>query len=158
MPLWNVRLQPTKEEWLEGVRLTGVCRPRGKISVVKSVILLAVGIFALTAYFGQREAASLFIGVASLVLLTVVWAEPPFREHMMAREAAKGNGVRLWVFSDGVSFGSDQPQKVDYPFPALRDYQSERILAWKLDEDQVVVVPKRQISEEQWKEITGKRV
>ncbi len=156
MPLWNVRLTPTPEEWREGLRISKITRPKPWRLALQTVVLTALFLWALVAYIAERAGGSLFIAVAAAVLLAVMWLAPAVRERALIKEVCEGPGAGLWVYEDGVSFGGEPREKAQIPFSQMRILRGEKILALVFSGKQLVVAPRRQLTDEEWESLCAR--
>ncbi len=155
--VFDVIFTPTYEELLDGLRRAELRRAGKGRLIVQTVLLLAVAAWAMIAFFADavKQPMSLVIGIVALVLIPVMWFVPELQMKSMARQMAEnGTVMHLWVFEDGVDFGDRQPDGAYYAFSRFFcDFPKEdtlQTLVWRFQNDDVVVVPRRALSEEQW--------
>ncbi len=158
MLLFDVCLVPTKEEIFDGLKRSGLRRASKSRLAAQSIALLIVAGWSLCAYFGgdRQEPMSLFIAIAAVCLIPVMFGVPLLKMKSIAEEAAEsGNATHMWVFDDGVDFGETQPTNAYYPYTSFycdqpKDNATHQTLVFRFNNDEVVIVPKALLSEEQW--------
>lgn len=153
MERFERRLTLTAEELLDGYTRAQLRRASKGRLWVQTAILLLCAAWCLIAYFadGMNETMSLVIGVAALMLIPVMWAVPPLQLRTVARTMVENEEfARLWVFEDGVSFGDSRPDGADFAFGTFACDQNEQSLVLRFAGDEVVVVPHRLFSDDEW--------
>ena len=154
--LFDVRVRPTEEEWLEGLHRSGLRRAGKGRLIVQTVAMVIVGAVALAAFFldGMKEPMSAIIAAAAFLVIPVMWLVPEQRMRSMAKTAAEeGSTVHLWLFEDGFDFGEEVTaayyafDAVHYAFPTDTTLPT---LVLRTKSDEVVVIPKRELTDEQW--------
>ncbi len=154
---FDVQLTPTKEEIADGLERASL-RRAGKLRlVIQTVVLAAVAVWTLIAFFvdGAQEWMSLFIAVVATVLIPVMWLVPRWQMQSLAQTMAdNGLSAHMWVFEDGIDFGDTQPDYPYYPYhtffasvPSMKNLQT---IVLKFPNDDVIVVPKSALSDEEW--------
>ena len=164
MMLFDVTFTPTYEEWLDGLRRAELRRAGKGRLIVQTVLLLAIAAWAMIAFFADevKQPMSLVIGIVALVLIPVMWFVPEMQMTMIARKMSEsGMALHLWVFEDGVDFGNDPPANAYYEFSRFFCDRPEedgamQTLVWRFQNDDVVVVPRRVLSDEQWQLLCNK--
>lgn len=157
MHLFDVRLVLTKEDIIDGLHRAQLRRASKGRLIAQTIALALVGAWSSTAFIlgGMKEAASLFITLAAVVLIPVMWFVPEMQIRSIAQDMVEeGKAVRLWVFEDGVDFGEEQPDYAYYPYHTFSCYhpkEGERqTLVMRFANDDIVIVPKALLTEEQW--------
>lgn len=160
---FHVRLTPTKEEIADGIRRAALRRAGAGRLIAQTVALVLVAAWSLIAYFGggRQEPMSAVIGVAALILVPVMWLVPRWQMNSLAQSMAdSGVAPQMWVFEDGVDFGEEQPEYAYYPyhtfFVSLPTESSEQTMVMKFPNDDIIVVPKALLTEEQWQFLVDK--
>lgn len=154
---FHVRLTPTKEEIVDGIRRAALRRASAGRLIAQTVALVLVAAWSLVAFFGGglQDPMSAMIGVAALVLIPVMWLVPRWQANSLAQTMAdSGATPQMWVFEDGIDFGEEQPDYAYYPyrtfFVSLPTESSEQTMVMKFPNDDVIVVPKAVLTDEQW--------
>jgi len=155
---FDVILTATEEELLDGWQRARLRRASKGRLIVQSVLLAAVTVWSLVAYFGSglEETASLLIGVAALLLIPVMWFVPAWQMKQTVKELAHSDTKpHLWVFEDGLDFGETEPEHAYFDFASVLAFAPKteadlQTLVWRFRNDEVVVVPRRLLTEEQW--------
>lgn len=157
MMRFHVRLTPTRDEIIDGLQRAQLRRAGTGRLIAQSVAMLLIAAWSLAAFFGQgmREPMSAVIGVAALVLIPVMWLVPRWQMNSLAQTVAdSGSAPHMWVFEDGIDFGEEQPAYAYYPyhsfFVSLPDETTQQTMVFKFPNDDVIVVPKDILNEEQW--------
>ena len=157
MVKFHVRLTPTKEEIVDALARSSIRRAGKGRLVAQSLAMVLVAAWSLAAFFGtgMKETMSAVIGVAALVLIPVMWLVPRWQLHSLAQSMAdSGAAPQLWVFEDGIDFGEEQPAYAYYPYHtfhvSLPNEQTAQTLVMTFPNDDVIVVPKALLDEEQW--------
>ena len=154
---FHVRLTPTEDELLDGLKRSGIRRASKFRLAAQTAALVLVAGWSLTAFIvGDRDRMSLFIAVAAAVLIPVMWFVPLWQMKSMAKETVEsGAAPHMWVFEDGIDFSEEQPARAYYPFESFYCHQPDDVhpfqtLVFRFPSDEVVVVPKSLLTEEQW--------
>ncbi len=160
--LFDVCVRPTEEEWLDGLKRSGLRRAGKGRLLVQTIVLAVVGVTALVAFFldGMREPMSAVIAAAATVLIPVMWLVPDARMRSMAKTAAEeGAAVHLWVFEDGLNFG-EQVTAAYYAFNGvywtMPTEKTQQTLVLRTKSDEVVVIPKRELTDDQWQTLIAR--
>lgn len=160
---FHVRLTPTKEEIIDGIKRAQIRRAGTGRLIAQTVALVLVAAWSLAAFFGagMKEPMSAVIGVAALVLIPVMWLVPRWQMNSLAQSMAdSGAAPQMWVFEDGIDFGEEQPAYAYYTyhtfFVSLPDENTQQTLVLKFPNDDIIVVPKALLSEEQWQFLVDK--
>ena len=151
MLLFSVRLTPTKEELVDGMKRARLRKASGTRLVVQTVVLALVCAWSLIAFFGEgmKTPMSLVTGIAALLLIPVMWFVPRLQMQAVAESMVQnGEYPTMWVFEDGVDFGNKQPEAAYYRFGSFFCDTGERSLVFRFPNDEVIVVPRRLLSEE----------
>lgn len=155
---FDVLLTLTKEEILDGLHRAQVRKAGKGRLIAQTVALVLVATWALVAYFGagMQETMSLVIGVAALVLIPVMWFVPEWQMQSIAQSMAEsGTAPHMWVFEDGIDFGEERPEYAyyaytsffcDHPVPDA----AMQTLVMRFPNDDIIVVPKTLLTDEQW--------
>jgi hypothetical protein len=148
-PEWELSYTLTREEIYRCVK-AGDFRRVGKAgTIVETVILGIMAVYCLTAFFldGMKEGMSLFLGVASLLLIAAVWGVPEFRYRRMASAQAEDRApTRVRVFQEGLAFGQS-----DEVFAYGTEWAARLPDMWVLRYGtQLMALPKRAMPEECW--------
>ncbi len=155
---FDVLLTLTKEEILDGLHRAQIRRAGKGRLIAQTVALVFVAVWALVAYFGDgmQEGMSLFIGIIALVLIPVMWFVPEWQMQSIAQSMAEnGNIAHLWVFEDGIDFGEERPESAYYTYASFycdrpTADSSQQSLVMRFPNDDIIVVPKALLTEEQW--------
>ncbi len=155
---FDVVLTLTEEEILDGLRRAELRRASNTRLIVQTVLLGGIAAWSLIAFFGggMTTLPSLFIGVAALVLIPVMWFVPDAQMKQMARQMAQSDrAAHMWVFEDGLDFGDDEPPHAYFDYTAICAMPPEEgaalaTLVLRFRNDDVIVVPRRLLTEEQW--------
>lgn len=155
---FDVRLTLTKEEVLDGLHRAQVRRAGKGRLIAQTVALLLVAAWALIAFFGggMTEPMSLIIGVISLVLIPVMWFVPEWQMQSIAQSTVdSGACPHMWVFEDGLDFGEERPAYAYYAYSAFYCDRPAadapmQTLVMRFANDDVIVVPKALLTDEQW--------
>ena len=154
---FHVRLTPTKEEISDGIKRAALRRAGAGRLIAQTIALALCAAWSLVAFFGDgmREPMSAVIGVAALILIPVMWLVPRWQANSLAQSMAdSGAAPQMWVFEDGIDFGEEQPDYAYYPyrtfFVSLPTESSEQTMVMKFPNDDVIVVPKSALSDEEW--------
>ena len=154
---FHVRLTPTKDEIADGIKRAALRRAGTGRLVAQTIALVLVAAWSLTAFFvaGMNEPISALIGVAALVLIPVMWLVPRWQMNSLAQTMAdSGASPQMWVFEDGIDFGEEQPAYAYYTyhtfFVSLPDETTQQTMVFKFPNDDIIVVPKALLSDEQW--------
>lgn len=154
--LFDVRVRPTEEEWLEGLRRSGIRRAGKGRLIVQTVAMVIVGVMSVAAYFldGMKEPMCAVIAAAAFIMIPVMWLVPEYWLRSMAKTAAaESSTVHLWVFENGLDFG-EEVTAAYYTFEAVHwgvpNENTLQTLVLRTKSDDVVVIPKRELTEEQW--------
>lgn len=146
----------TEKEWRIALRHT--MRKAGPVRLaVQAAILAVVGIPSLISFAAGdgRDGSLLLVGVASLALIVIQWAVPEYWFLREARErTAENKLLRLWFLADGIAAGGQQdhlPEKGTDCRGQIAVYGD--IAIWTTN-GQHVPIPKRALSEEQWRQLT----
>ena len=160
---FRVRLTPTKEEIVDGIERAALRRAGKGRLIAQTVALALVAAWSLAAFFGtgMQETMSALIGVEALVLIPVMWLVPRWQMNSLAQTMAdNGAAPQMWVFEDGVDFGEEQPDYAYYPyhtfFVAMPNEKTKQTLVFKFPNDDIIVVPKALLTDEQWLFLTDK--
>lgn len=154
---FHARLTPTKEEIADGIRRAALRRAGTVRLIAQTVALVLVAAWSLVAFFGggRQEPMSAVIGIAALILIPVMWLVPRWQANSLAQAMAdSGAAPQMWVFEDGVDFGEEQPDYAYYPyrtfFVSLPTEATAQTMVMKFPNDDIIVVPKAVLTEEQW--------
>lgn len=162
--VFDVKFTPTYEELIDGLRRAELRRAgKGRLTV-QTILLTMIALWALIAFFAEevKQPMSLVIGIVALVLIPVMWFVPTWQMSAMARQMADSEtAVHLWVFEDGVDFGEEPPANAYYEFSRFfcdkpADDSAMQTLVWRFQNDEVVVIPRRALREEQWQFLCDK--
>lgn len=160
--LWfDVVLTATEEELLDGLQRAGLRRASNTRLIVQSILLAAVAAWSLVAFFGDgmTEPASLIIAMIALVIIPVMWLVPNAQMKSMARQMGESETKpHMWVFEDGLDFGDTPPANAYYEYSSVFAAAPEEgatleTLVLRFRSDEVVVVPRRLLSDEQWERL-----
>ncbi|MBQ9414165.1 MAG: hypothetical protein IJU16_03455 [Clostridia bacterium] len=149
---FDVILIPTEEELLNGLQRAQLRRASTPRLIVQTVLLAAVAAWSGIAFFGDgmNSLPSLLIAIVALALIPVMWLAPGARLKAMAKDAAgSGEHPHMWVWDDGVDFGPERPDTAYYMFGAFFVDQNEQSLVFRFASDEVIVVPCRQLTDDQ---------
>ncbi len=160
---FHVRLTPTKDEIVDGIKRATV-RRAGKVRLIaQTIALVLVAAWSLVAFFGDgmHEPMSAVIGVIALVLIPVMWLVPRWQTNSLAQSMAdSGASPQMWVFEDGVDFGEEQPDYAYYPYHgfhvSLPTEKTAKTLVMTFPNDDIIVVPKALLTDEQWQFLVDK--
>lgn len=154
---FHVRLTPTKEEITDALSRARLRRAGTLRNAAQTVALSLVAAWSLVAFFadGMKEPMSAVIGVAALVLIPVMWLVPRWQMNSLAQSMAdSGAAPMMWVFEDGIDFGEEQPDYAYYPyhtfFVSLPNEGTKDTVVMKFPNDDVVVVPRAVLTDEEW--------
>lgn len=155
---FDVLLYWTKEEVLDGLHRAQVRRAGKGRLIAQTAALMLVAAWALTAFFvtGMSELMSLMIGVIALILIPVMWLVPEWQMQSIAQSTAENNkAVHMWVFEDGIDFGEERPDYAYYDYSAFfcdrpKADDAMQTLVMRFPNDDVIVVPRALLTEEQW--------
>ncbi|MGN0171361.1 MAG: hypothetical protein ACI39E_01095 [Acutalibacteraceae bacterium] len=153
MQLFDVQLTLTKEEILDGMKRAKLRRASLTQLVIQTVVLLLVAGWCFVAFFaeGMQTAMSLVIGILALVLLLVMWIVPQWQMRAIAVSMVEnGDSAHMWVFEDGLNFSADCPDGAYYDFGTFFCDRTEQSLVFRFANDEVIVVPRRLLTEENW--------
>lgn len=143
----------TEKEWRTALRHT--MRKAGPIRLaVQAAVLAAVGIPSLISFVvgGGRDGSLLLVGVASLALIVIQWAVPEYWFLREARErAAENKPLRLWFLADGIAVGGQNDRVPEKKMNCRGQIAVYGDLAIWTTQGQHVPIPKRVLSEEQWR-------
>lgn len=160
---FHVRLTPTKEEIVDGIRRSQIRRAGTGRLIAQTIALVLVAAWTFAAFFGDgmREPMSAVIGVAALVLIPVMWLVPRWQMNSLAQSMAdSGASPQMWVFEDGIDFGEERPDYAYYTyhtfFVSLPDETTQQTMVLKFPNDDIIIVPKALLSEEQWEFLVEK--
>ncbi len=159
--LFDAVLTATEEELFDGIKRAGLRRASNTRLIVQSVVLAGVAAWSLIAFFGDgmTSLASLLIAAAALVLIPVMWLVPAAQMKQMARQMGESDKKpHMWVFEDGLDFGDTEPPHAYYDFSSIFAVAPEadapfETLVLRFRSDEVVVVPRRLLTEDQWERL-----
>jgi len=160
--LFHVRLTPTEEELFDGLRRSGLRRASKLRLVAQTIALALVAGWSLVAFVMDQNRMSLLIAVVAVVLIPVMWFVPTWQMKSMARETVESGAFpHMWVFEDGIDFGEEQPERAYYPYDSFYCHQPEadhpfQTMVFRFASDEVIVVPKSLLSDEQWQLLLNK--
>ncbi len=154
---FDVRLTLTKEEILDGLDRAQLRRAGKGRLIAQTVAMVLLAAWSLVAFVGneQKDLMSLVIGVAALVLIPVMWLVPLWQMKSLAQSMVdSGVAPHMWVFEDGLDFGEEQPPYAYYAyhafFAALPTEKTKQTIVMRFPNDDVIIVPKALLTEEQW--------
>lgn len=153
MQRFDVKLTLTKDEILDGMKRAQLRRASRTQLIIQTVVLLFVAGWCLVAFFGEgmQNTMSLVIGILALVLLLVMWTVPVWQMRAIAVSMVEnGDFAHMWAFEDGLSFSADCPDGADYGFGTFFCDRTEQSLVFRFANDEVIVVPRRLLTEENW--------
>ena len=160
---FHVRLTPTKDEIVDGLERARLRRAGKGRLIAQAAALVLVAAWSFAAFFGDgmNEPMSAVIGIAALVLIPVMWLVPRWQMNSLAQSMAdSGASPQMWVFEDGIDFGEEQPAYEYYTyhtfFVSLPDETTQQTMVLKFPNDDVIIVPKALLSDEQWAFLTEK--
>lgn len=161
MLLFDVRVCPTEEEWLDGLKRSGLRRAGTGRLIVQTVVMVFIAVTAAVSFVtdGMEEPMSAVIALAAAAVIPVMWVVPHRRMLAMAKTAAEeGASPHLWVFDEGLDFG-EQVQGAYYAFSdlywALPTDETCNTLVLRTKSDDVIVIPHRALTDEQWTTLLG---
>ena len=152
---------PTEAEWLDGLKRAGLRRAGKGRLIVQTVALAIAAVMSLISFFydGMKEAMSAVIAAVALGLIPVMWFVPQWRMRSTARKAADDHmAAHVWLFEDGLDVSDHEPEKAYFRFADIHvslptdDTLDTIVLRFKTDD--VVVIPHRALSDEQWAMLT----
>ncbi len=153
MQRFDVRLTLTKEEILDGMKRAQLRRTSLAQLILQTVVLLFVTVWCLIAFFGEgmQNTMSLVIGILALVILFVMWFVPEWQMRAIAASMTEnGEYAHMWVFEEGLSFSEPCPDHAYYDFGTFFCDRNEQSLVFRFTNDEVIVVPHRLLTEENW--------
>ncbi len=152
---------PTEEEWLDGLTRAGLRRAGKGRLIVQTVALAVAAVMALVSFFwdGMKEPMSAVIAAVALGLIPVMWFVPQWRMRSTARMAAEEQmTAHVWLFDDGVDVTDREPEKAYFRFAdirvALPTEETLDTIVLRFKTDDVVVIPHRALTDEQWTMLT----
>lgn len=160
--IWfDVVLTATEEELFDGLQRAELRRASNARLIVQSIVLAAVAAWSLIAFFGDgmTETMSLIIAIIALGIIPVMWLVPRAQMKSMARQMGESDTKpHMWVFEDGLDFGDTPPANAYYDFSSVFAVPPEEgaafeTLVLRFRNDEVVVVPRRLLSDEQWERL-----
>ena len=163
---FDVLLTLTKEEILDGLHRAQVRRAGKGRLIAQTVALVLLAAWSLIAYFGggREEGMSLFIGIIAVVLIPVMWFVPEWQMQSIAPSMAEnGTMPHLWVFEEGIDFGEERPERAYYSYDSFycdrpTPDSTMQTLVMRFANEDIVVVPKALLTEEQWTFLMEKTV
>ncbi len=162
--LFQVRLTPTEDELVDGLKRSGVRRASTLRLVAQTIALALVAGWSLVAFVtdAAHDRMSLCIAIVAAVLIPVMWFVPVWQMKSMAKDTVEsGTSAKMWVFEDGIDFGEEQPDKAYYPYDSFYCHQPDpdhpfQTMVFRFASDEVIVVPKSLLTEEQWQYLLQK--
>lgn len=147
----------TEEEIYEGLKNSTSRKAGPARNWVQTILLVLVAAFCLIAFFaeGMKTWESLFLGIIALVLIGVLWVVPEKKMRFDARKTAEQrNTVTVRFFDEGLAFGKDSTDI--YTFTKLMRVKLENMIIFQLPGFQMILLPRRIMSEEEWQTICKK--
>lgn len=152
---WQYTL--TEEEIYEGLKNNTSRKAGPARNWIQTVLLGLVAAYCLIAFFaeGMKTWSSLFIGIAALALIGVLWVVPEKKMRFDARKIAMQNQtVTVRLFDGGLAFGKDSLDV--YAFSKLKHQKLDSMIIFQLPGFQMILLPRRIMREEDWETICGK--
>ena len=146
----EVSITHTEEELVQSITIYERYKGRLTKSIIQTVILAAVIVYSLIAFFaiGMDEIGSLVLAVLAALIIGVIWIAAPIRfRHMAQFQMERKKDLHVFVYPHGLSFGDDENIT---PFTFYRGIVKENMIVIFLAGDQLICLPRRAFSQPAW--------
>lgn len=154
-PLFRVNIQMTEDEIVTCLKKTS--RRSKKLSWFQTILLLLVIFNCIFGFITdvRKTTSTLWIGVAALAVIGVIWIFPPLYHRHIAREELRTDPIDLCmkVYDDQVVFGEETEKS--YEYGECKPILCDNLIVLSIG-TQVIGVPRRLLKEDEWNLLLNK--
>lgn len=148
-PLFSVNIRLNEDEIVTCLRKTS--KRSKKSSWFQTVLLLLVVFNCIFSFLtdDKKTFSTLGIAVAALIVVAIIWLVPPLHNRYIAKQEMQSDSseLKLKVYEDTLVFGNET--STSFGFTECRPILCDKLIVLSIG-TQVVGIPRRLLSEEEW--------